>query len=59
MNLEEQVQAAVAAELGRQAPESQGRLQLALSEGDLVTVNGPLDLAALAMAIVGSVAGGP
>lgn len=59
MNLEEQVQAAIARELGRQAAESGGALEVSPLEDDAVTVRGTLDLAAISMAIVGAVAGGP
>ena len=56
-DLEAQVAAAVRRELERQA-EATKDLSVAGSDGTL-TVHGPIDLEALAMALVGAVAGGP
>lgn len=58
MDMEAQIVAALRTELGRQAEED-GRLTLAPGEAGRVSVNGELDLEALAMAVAGSVAGGP
>ena len=57
MDLEAQVAAAVRRELERQA-EVAKELTVSGSESTL-TVHGPIDLEALAMALVGAVAGGP
>ena len=57
MDLEAQVAAAVRRELERQA-EAAKDLSVAGSDGTL-TVHGPIDLEALAMALVSAVAGGP
>ena len=56
-DMEAQVAAAVRRELERQA-ETTKDLSVSGSEGTL-TVHGPIDLEALAMALVGTVAGGP
>lgn len=56
-DLEAQVAAAVRRELERQA-EATKDLSISGSDGTL-TVHGPIDLEALAMALVGAVAGGP
>jgi len=57
--LEEKVREAILIELQRQAAEGRDRLKLGEPEGDLLSVEGLVDLEALATAIVGSVAGGP
>ena len=57
--MEGQVTEALVAELQRQAEASEGRLTIgALAEGSL-EVRGAIDLDALAMVLVGAVAGGP
>lgn len=56
-DLEAQVAAAVRRELERQA-EATKDLSVSGFDGTL-TVHGPIDLEALAMALVGAVAGGP
>jgi hypothetical protein len=56
-DLEAQVATAVRRELERQA-EATKDLSVSASEGT-VTVHGPIDVEALAMALVGAVAGGP
>jgi len=56
-DLEAQVAAAVRRELERQA-EATNNLSVSGSDGTL-TVHGTVDLEALAMALVGAVAGGP
>lgn len=57
MDMEEQVRDAILAELTRQAEEGGARLT---PDGDgAVVLNGRVDLEALAMAVVGRVAGGP
>jgi hypothetical protein len=55
---EDQVREAIIAELARQAEASPSTLQVEI-EGDRMMVNGEIDLDALAMAIIGSMAGGP
>ena len=56
--LEEEVRKAIIFELKRQAEASPSRLKVT-EAGDRARVQGEIDLAALAMAVVGSVAGGP
>jgi hypothetical protein len=56
--MEEQVREAILAELKRQAEADASRLRVAESGGKL-SVEGDIDLDALAMAVVGAVAGGP
>lgn len=58
MELEEVVKKAIVAELQRQADEPRlGRVE-PLAD-DRIVIEGEVDLAALAMVIVGSLAGGP
>ena len=59
MNMEDQVREAVVQELTRQALDSRGALRTGTPTGGRLHVEGDLDLDALAMAVVGSVAGGP
>jgi hypothetical protein len=59
MDMEAQIADALRTELSRQAAESGGILKVADSEAGRITVEGHLDLEALAMAVAGSVAGGP
>ena len=57
MDMEAQVAKAIRAELDRQAEQTP---DLSVDNGDgAVTVHGRVDLEALAMAVVGAVAGGP
>jgi hypothetical protein len=56
--MEEKVREAIIAELQRQAEANGARLRIAVKD-ELLTVNGDIDLDALAMAIVGAVSGGP
>lgn len=56
--LEDEIEAAVVAELERQADERTGELQVR-RDADGFTVQGRVDLQALAAAIAGAVAGGP
>jgi predicted transcriptional regulator with HTH domain len=56
--MEEEVRDAIISELKRQAETNPSKLKLA-EDGERMTVNGEVDLAALAMAIVGTIAGGP
>ena len=58
MDMEASVRDAIVAELERQAETGEGRLKLR-READTLTVDGPIELEALAMAVVGAVAGGP
>lgn len=55
---EDLVREAIMVELTRQAEASPSTLQVE-AEDDRIIVNGELDLDALAMAIIGSMAGGP
>jgi len=58
MSMEDQVQAAIAQELQRQAEDAGGLEVRAVEPGTLV-VSGVIDLEAVAAAVVGAVAGGP
>jgi hypothetical protein len=58
MDLEGQVARAITEELERQADSSGGELRVVVTGGTL-RVGGAIDLEALAMAVVGAVAGGP
>ena len=57
MDLEAQITEAITAELKRQA--DNGRLNVGQAQDGKLEVDGPIDLDALAMAVAGSVAGGP
>jgi hypothetical protein len=57
MDMEEQVREAIVAELKRQAEAGDG-LSVSAEEASL-SVDGRVDLDALAMAVVGALAGGP
>ena len=57
MDLEQQVAEALKQELQRQADE--GSLKMRSQAEDHLHIDGDVDLAALAMAVVGHVAGGP
>lgn len=59
MDMEEKVVEALTAELQRQSEASGGRLEVKADEDGGATVRGRVDLEALAMAAVGSLAGGP
>jgi len=56
--MEDEVREAIIAELQRQAEANPSKLRIS-AEGEKLAVNGEIDLDALAMAIVGAVAGGP
>jgi len=58
MDMEASVRDAIVAELERQAEAGDGGLSVR-REDDRLMVQGRIDLEALAMAVVGSVAGGP
>lgn len=58
MDLQEQMREAMLAELQRQASERPQELQVG-SEADRVEIRGTVDLDALVMVAVSSVAGGP
>ena len=58
MDMEAQVRDAIRSELERQAEAAEGGLSLAQSP-DGLRISGQVDLEALAMAVVGAVAGGP
>lgn len=57
MDMEQQVREAIVQELRRQS-ENDGGPEVE-DEARTFTVNGPIDLDALSMAVVGAVAGGP
>lgn len=59
MDMEDQVREAVVGEITRQAEASDGALKADCGQPGKLHVEGDLDLDALAMAVVGSVAGGP
>lgn len=59
MNMEDQIREAVVQELTRQAQDSHGDLRTGQPSDGRLRVEGDVDLDALAMAVVGSVAGGP
>jgi hypothetical protein len=61
MDLQQQLIDAIRQELQRQAAVSQGRLKADFSSPteETAVVQGPVDLAALAMVVTGAVAGGP
>ena len=58
MDMEASVGDAIVAELERQAEAGEGALRVRRDDGGLV-IEGRVDLEALAMAVVGAVAGGP
>ncbi len=55
--MEDKVRAAIVEELLRQAAEGSG-LEVS-TEGDVLDLRGPVDLDALVMVVIGSMAGGP
>ncbi len=55
--MEDKVRAAIVDELERQAEET-AELEVRM-EGDTLVVQGPIDVDALVMVLIGSVAGGP
>ena len=59
MDMEDQVREAMVGELTRQAEASDGRLKAGPCAEGRLRLEGEIDLDALAMAVVGSVAGGP
>ena len=59
MDMEAQVRDALRQELERQAEASEGALRVQAAGEGGVDVRGVVDLEALAMAVVGAVAGGP
>ena len=59
MNMEDQVREAMVGELTRQAQDSGGALRVSTERDGRLSIEGQVDLDALAMAVVGSVAGGP
>lgn len=58
MDMEARVVQAMTEELQRQAEESAGELTVAVNRG-AVRVSGAIDMEALAMIVVGTLAGGP
>ncbi|WP_243369357.1 hypothetical protein [Microvirga solisilvae] len=59
MNLEDKVRDAIIAELRRQAEAGQQGLRVDAKASEMMTIEGRVNLDELAMAIVGSLAGGP
>ncbi|KLK94039.1 hypothetical protein AA309_06180 [Microvirga vignae] len=59
MNLEDKVREAIIAELRRQAETGQQGLRVDARAAEMMTIEGRVNLDELAMAIVGSLAGGP
>jgi len=59
MDMEDPVREAVIGELTRQAEASDGKFKAVKTGEGRLRVEGEIDLEALAMAIVGSLAGGP
>ncbi|PVE25006.1 hypothetical protein DC522_07250 [Microvirga sp. KLBC 81] len=59
MNLEDKVREAIIAELRRQAEAGSQGLRVDAKEAEMMTIEGRVNLDELAMAIVGSLAGGP
>lgn len=59
MDMEDQVREAVVGEIARQAEASDGAIKAECSAPGRLRVEGEVDLDALAMAVVGAVAGGP
>jgi hypothetical protein len=59
MDMEERVRDAIKAELARQADASRGALVASPAGDGRLRIEGEVDLEALAMVIVGSLAGGP
>lgn len=59
MNLEDKVREAIVAELRRQAEAGIQGLRVDVKEADTMTIEGRVNLDELAMAVVGSLAGGP
>ena len=59
MDMEEKVVEAITAELQRQSEASGGRLSVKPDDQGGVSLNGRVDLEALAMVAVGTLAGGP
>jgi hypothetical protein len=59
MDMEDQVREAVVSEITRQAEASEGALKANCAQPGRLKIDGEVDLDALAMAVVGSVAGGP
>lgn len=58
MNIEDDVRAAIIGELQRQA-EAEGPLKVSKEPDGYLRIEGRVDLDELAMAVVGSIAGGP
>jgi tetrahydromethanopterin S-methyltransferase subunit A len=59
MNIEDQVREAIIAELKRQSEAGQQGLHVKPSDAEMITIEGRVNLDELAMAVVGSLAGGP
>ncbi|MDB5454212.1 MAG: hypothetical protein JWO33_2790 [Caulobacteraceae bacterium] len=59
MDMEDQIREAVVGELTRQAEASDGAFKAMCGAPGRLKVEGEIDLDALSMAVVGSVAGGP
>jgi len=59
MNLEDKVREAIIAELRRQAEAGQQGLRVDAKDAEMMTIEGRVNLDELAMAVIGSLAGGP
>ncbi len=59
MNIEDQVREAIVAELMRQSEAGEQGLRVRTGEAETITIEGPVNLDELTMAVVGSLAGGP
>ena len=59
MNIEDQVRAAILAELKRQSEADEQGLRVNEGGAEMITIEGRVNLDELTMAVVGSLAGGP
>jgi hypothetical protein len=59
MDAQGHVREAIVAELERQAANATQALQVKPENSTTITVHGPIDLDELALAVIGSLAGGP
>lgn len=59
MNMDEQIQRAILAELQRQSEAGDASLKVEVREAGSIVIDGVINLDELAMAIAGALAGGP
>lgn len=59
MNMDDQIQQAILAELQRQSEASDASLKVELREAGSIIIDGVINLDELAMAVAGALAGGP